>query len=80
MIIKIIMFLFAIITSLSAFLLFISVLTGGAGDKINCSVCGHRFKRSYVNTIFSMLDALVYPKSNYLKCPKCKIRNECSSR
>jgi len=79
MIIKIILFLVAVVIGVSAFFLFIATIVGGAGDKVACSVCGHRFKRKYVNTILSELDTAMYPKSNYLKCPKCKMRNECSS-
>ena len=75
-----IMFVGVIVISISAFLLAIAAVVGGAGDKVACSTCGHRFMRTYINTIFSMLETPLFPGQNYLKCPKCKIRNECSVR
>ena len=44
-----------------------------------CSNCGHRFGRTFINTLCSEIDTIRHPKSNYLKCPKCKVRDECSS-
>jgi DNA-directed RNA polymerase subunit RPC12/RpoP len=44
-----------------------------------CPNCGHRFSRTIRNTLCSEMATYLHPKANYLKCPKCKVRDECSS-
>ena len=44
-----------------------------------CPNCGYHFSRTFVNTLCSEMATYMHPKSNYLKCPNCKVRDECSS-
>ena len=48
-------------------------------ERFACPNCGHHFNRTFWNTLCSEFDTLRHPKVNYLKCPKCKVRDECSS-
>ena len=55
-------------------------ITSSRGDenKVVCTNCEHKFERTFVNTLCSDFATYLHPRPNYLKCPKCKVRDECS--
>jgi len=59
--------------------LFLIAIVYGSGDAVICSTCGHSFKKSHINTVIGAFASFPHAKREYLKCPKCKVRNECSS-
>ena len=52
----------------------------GEGKRFICVNCGHNFDKTFINMLCSELSTLWHPKQNYLRCPKCKVRDECSLR
>ena len=53
--------------------------SSGDEDKVVCTNCGHKFRKTFINILCSELSTYLHPRPNYLKCPKCKVRDECST-